>query len=131
MTNLLSLLLFLATCYGFTVHRPSTLCYQKSYSSRSMTKAVEEQEGYSGNSEGMIGKIKGGISSKWRRMTGKKQPGNLILIKSGEHTWNFNGTFTGWCDVDLTDRGQREMEYAGRLLLERGYVIVTHLQHTL
>ena len=32
-------------------------------------------------------------------------------------------SFTGWVDVDLSERGRREMEHAGRLLLERGYTI--------
>ena len=126
----------IAVCGGFTVQSPCirhSLLHslQRPSYPLSMSKSAED-EGYSGwksahaipkNAKGFFGKIKGAISTKWRRVVGKKQPGSLILIKSGEHSWNFNGTFTGWCDVDLTDRGQREMEYAGRLLLERGYVI--------
>ena len=48
-------------------------------------------------------------------------PGKLILIRHGESTWNASKLFTGWVDVDLSDRGKREVEHAARLLLERGY----------
>ena len=52
-----------------------------------------------------------------------QSPGSLILVRHGESLWNYNSTFTGWVDVDLSDRGRREMEHAGRLLLELGYSI--------
>ena len=57
-----------------------------------------------------------------RRLFGR-QPGTLILVRHGESTWNANSTFTGWADVDLSDRGEREVEHAARLLLEAGYVV--------
>ena len=34
-----------------------------------------------------------------------KQPGTLILVRHGESQWNQKKLFTGWCDVDLSDRG--------------------------
>ena len=49
-----------------------------------------------------------------RRLFGR-QPGTLILVRHGESTWNANSTFTGWADVDLSDRGEREVEHAARL----------------
>lgn len=52
-----------------------------------------------------------------------QQPGTLILVRHGESSWNFNKTFTGWCDVDISDLGKREVEHAARLLLERGYKV--------
>ena len=52
-----------------------------------------------------------------------KDPGALILIRHGESALNYNKTFTGWIDADLSDRGVDEMFYAARLLLERGYTI--------
>eukprot|EP01035_Chromulina_nebulosa_P021397 gene21397-27720_t len=55
----------------------------------------------------------------------KKEPGSLILIRHGETTLNYNKTFTGWMDVDLSDRGERETEHAARLLLERGFIVDT------
>ena len=49
-----------------------------------------------------------------------ENPGTLILVRHGESEWNSNKTFTGWVDVDLSDRGKIEIQHAGRLLLERG-----------
>jgi 2,3-bisphosphoglycerate-dependent phosphoglycerate mutase len=45
----------------------------------------------------------------------------LILIRHGESTWNKENRFTGWTDVDLTDRGREEAAEAGRLLKEGGF----------
>jgi 2,3-bisphosphoglycerate-dependent phosphoglycerate mutase len=44
------------------------------------------------------------------------------LLRHGESTWNKENRFTGWHDVDLTDRGRDEAREAGRLLKEGGYV---------
>lgn len=52
-----------------------------------------------------------------------KPPGTLILVRHGESEWNKNKLFTGWCDIDLSERGVKEMEHAARLLLERGYTV--------
>ena len=52
-----------------------------------------------------------------------KEPGTLILVRHGESTWNFNKTFTGWADPDLSENGVREVEHAARLLLEGGWEI--------
>jgi 2,3-bisphosphoglycerate-dependent phosphoglycerate mutase len=46
----------------------------------------------------------------------------LVLLRHGESTWNKENRFTGWYDVDLSDRGRAEAEEAGRLLREGGYV---------
>ena len=46
----------------------------------------------------------------------------LVLLRHGESTWNKENRFTGWTDVDLTDRGREEAAEAGRLLREGGYV---------
>jgi len=48
-------------------------------------------------------------------------PGSLILLRCGESEWTHAGKFTGWADPKLTDRGVREVEHAGRLLLSEGY----------
>jgi bisphosphoglycerate-dependent phosphoglycerate mutase len=42
-------------------------------------------------------------------------PGTLILVRHGESEWNAQKRFTGWTDVDLSDRGTREVEHAARL----------------
>jgi 2,3-bisphosphoglycerate-dependent phosphoglycerate mutase len=45
----------------------------------------------------------------------------LVLLRHGESTWNQENRFTGWTDVDLSERGVTEAKHAGRLLKERGY----------
>src|SRR3981081_3525384 len=47
---------------------------------------------------------------------------NLVLLRHGESTWNKENRFTGWTDVDLSDRGREEANEAGRLLKEGGFV---------
>ncbi|MDO9228275.1 MAG: 2,3-bisphosphoglycerate-dependent phosphoglycerate mutase [Syntrophales bacterium] len=45
----------------------------------------------------------------------------LVMLRHGESTWNLENRFTGWTDVDLTERGVREAHQAGRLLREGRY----------
>jgi 2,3-bisphosphoglycerate-dependent phosphoglycerate mutase len=45
----------------------------------------------------------------------------LVLLRHGESQWNLDNRFTGWTDVDLTDKGRDEAREAGRLLAEGGY----------
>jgi 2,3-bisphosphoglycerate-dependent phosphoglycerate mutase len=46
----------------------------------------------------------------------------LVLLRHGESTWNKENRFTGWTDVDLTDKGRDEAREAGRLLKTEGFV---------
>ncbi len=46
----------------------------------------------------------------------------LVLLRHGESTWNQENRFTGWTDVDLSDRGRAEALEAGRLMREGGYL---------
>ena len=46
----------------------------------------------------------------------------LVLVRHGESTWNRENRFTGWTDVDLSERGVTEASEAGRLLREGHYV---------
>jgi 2,3-bisphosphoglycerate-dependent phosphoglycerate mutase len=46
----------------------------------------------------------------------------LVLIRHGESTWNQENRFTGWTDVDLSQRGREEARNAGQLLREGGFV---------
>ena len=39
----------------------------------------------------------------------------LVLLRHGESTWNRENRFTGWTDVDLSDKGRTEAAEAGRL----------------
>jgi 2,3-bisphosphoglycerate-dependent phosphoglycerate mutase len=41
----------------------------------------------------------------------------LVLLRHGESTWNRENRFTGWTDVDLTDKGREEAREAGRLMV--------------
>jgi 2,3-bisphosphoglycerate-dependent phosphoglycerate mutase len=43
----------------------------------------------------------------------------LVLLRHGESTWNSEGLFTGWVDVDLSSRGEEEAARGGELLRER------------
>ena len=47
-------------------------------------------------------------------------PGKLILLRHGQSTWNLENRFTGWTDVDLTDRGVSEARESGRALRAEG-----------
>jgi 2,3-bisphosphoglycerate-dependent phosphoglycerate mutase len=40
----------------------------------------------------------------------------LVLLRHGESAWNRENRFTGWTDVDLTDKGREEAREAGRLM---------------
>lgn len=43
----------------------------------------------------------------------------LILVRHGQSQWNLENRFTGWWDVDLTEKGEAEAREAGRLLAEK------------
>src|SRR5215510_7473344 len=45
----------------------------------------------------------------------------IVLLRHGESTWNKENRFTGWTDVDLTEKGRAEAAEAGRLLEADGY----------
>ncbi len=47
---------------------------------------------------------------------------SLVLLRHGESLWNKENRFTGWTDVDLTEKGIDEARSAGRLLRESEYV---------
>jgi len=45
----------------------------------------------------------------------------LVLVRHGESEWNLKNLFTGWRDVDLTDKGVAEAHAAGRKLKAQGF----------
>jgi 2,3-bisphosphoglycerate-dependent phosphoglycerate mutase len=45
----------------------------------------------------------------------------VVLLRHGESTWNKENRFTGWTDVDLSDRGREEAKRAGEVLRAEGY----------
>lgn len=46
----------------------------------------------------------------------------LVLVRHGESEWNKDNRFTGWKDVDLSDKGIAEAREAGRILKAEGFV---------
>lgn len=46
----------------------------------------------------------------------------IVLIRHGESQWNLENRFTGWTDVDLSEKGVGEARAAGKLLKEEGFV---------
>ena len=47
----------------------------------------------------------------------------LILIRHGQSTWNLEKRFTGWVDVDLTEKGKLEAEKAGSMIRKKNIEI--------
>ena len=45
----------------------------------------------------------------------------VVLLRHGESVWNRENKFTGWTDVDLSEKGVREAHRAAELLIENGY----------
>jgi 2,3-bisphosphoglycerate-dependent phosphoglycerate mutase len=45
----------------------------------------------------------------------------IVFMRHGESTWNLANRFTGWVDVDLTEKGINEARSAGRVLREAGF----------
>jgi 2,3-bisphosphoglycerate-dependent phosphoglycerate mutase len=52
----------------------------------------------------------------------------LVLLRHGESEWNQQNLFTGWVDVDLSDKGVREARRGGQLLVEKG--VLPEVLHT-
>ncbi|WP_420472883.1 2,3-diphosphoglycerate-dependent phosphoglycerate mutase [Noviherbaspirillum sp. ST9] len=45
----------------------------------------------------------------------------IVFMRHGESTWNLENRFTGWTDVDLTEKGVNEARQAGKILKEAGF----------
>jgi len=46
----------------------------------------------------------------------------LVLLRHGESTWNKENRFTGWTDVDLSEKGIQEAKEAGEVLKKEGFI---------
>ena len=53
-------------------------------------------------------------------MSTSNAPYTLILLRHGESEWNAKNLFTGWVDVDLTEKGMAEARRGGELMKEAG-----------
>ncbi|HCB78592.1 MAG TPA: 2,3-diphosphoglycerate-dependent phosphoglycerate mutase, partial [Erythrobacter sp.] len=49
----------------------------------------------------------------------------LILVRHGQSEWNLANRFTGWWDVDLTEKGEAEAREAGELMKAKGVLPTT------
>lgn len=45
----------------------------------------------------------------------------IVLVRHGESSWNKENRFTGWTDVDLTEKGREEAKKAGEILKKSGF----------
>ncbi|MBP8660423.1 MAG: 2,3-diphosphoglycerate-dependent phosphoglycerate mutase [Mesotoga sp.] len=45
----------------------------------------------------------------------------LVVVRHGESTWNKENRFTGWTDVDLSEKGKEEAKKAGEILKAEGF----------
>lgn len=45
----------------------------------------------------------------------------VVLLRHGESIWNMENRFTGWTDIDLSERGMAEAHRAGQILKAEGY----------
>ena len=45
----------------------------------------------------------------------------LVLLRHGESQWNLENRFTGWTDVDLSEKGIQEATSSGEILKESGF----------
>ena len=52
---------------------------------------------------------------------GNREYYQLVLLRHGESTWNKENRFTGWTDVDLTEKGFEEADKAALLLMQAKY----------
>ncbi|MBQ0987814.1 phosphoglyceromutase [Streptomyces sp. F63] len=55
-------------------------------------------------------------------------PYKLILLRHGESEWNAKNLFTGWVDVDLTEKGEKEAQRGGELMTAAG--LLPDIVHT-
>ena len=49
---------------------------------------------------------------------------HLVLVRHGQSEWNLENRFTGWVDVELTEKGKSEAEKSGLLIKEKRKIIL-------
>ena len=60
-------------------------------------------------------------SSLGKRSPETPPPSTVVLLRHGQSLWNKIPTFSGWCDVPLTDLGIEQAKGAGRVMKEKGF----------
>lgn len=51
-------------------------------------------------------------------MSRLQKPFQFLLVRHGESIWNHENRFTGWCDIPLSKKGEKQAESMGQILLE-------------
>ena len=53
----------------------------------------------------------------------------IVLLRHGQSQWNLENRFTGWKDVDLTEKGESEARESGKLLkkMDSHLILFIHL----
>ena len=46
----------------------------------------------------------------------------VVLLRHGESIWNKENLFTGWTDVDLSEKGIKEAHEAGKIMKKENYI---------
>lgn len=49
----------------------------------------------------------------------------LVLVRHGESEWNKENRFTGWTDVELSEKGRAEAQEAGQLLKKKASLLIS------
>lgn len=49
----------------------------------------------------------------------------LVLVRHGESEWNKENRFTGWTDVELSEKGREEAKNAGQLLKKKVLFLIS------
>mmetsp|Transcript_17777 Transcript_17777/g.46525 ORF Transcript_17777/g.46525 Transcript_17777/m.46525 type:complete len:133 (+) Transcript_17777:78-476(+) len=55
----------------------------------------------------------------------------IVFVRHGESTWNAKKRFSGWCDVDLTDKGRHQALMGGYKLRAAGFCEFTFMSPAL
>lgn len=80
--------------------------------------AVAPPQGFSPTIPPDSDQAQAGKAKRWH--IGSMSTGKLILLRHGQSQWNASNQFTGWVDVNLTEKGEEEARRGGELLKEKG-----------
>ncbi len=72
-----------------------------------------------GGTSRLRGKVEQASTKTTNKLAGMGDTGTLVLLRHGESEWNASNQFTGWVDVDLTEKGRAEAVRSGQLLAEQ------------
>lgn len=67
--------------------------------------------------------VGGGDSTAWLGFRSEDEEYTLVLLRHGESQWNLENRFTGWADVDVSEKGAEEAHNAGVLMREANITV--------